>query len=70
MGDRRGPQARPEHSASYGVRIVPPVLDAMDLSHGLIEAPSDVAQVVPAIDEAYSASRPHCFLIGRSPEAP
>ena len=60
---------RPEKSASYGVRIVPPVLRAMELSHDLIEETGDVARVAPGIEQAYAASLPHCFLIGRSPEA-
>lgn len=61
------PDRAPEDSASYGVRIVRPVLDAMHLSHSLIEGPDDVAGLCPAIDAAYADSRPHVFLIGRAP---
>ncbi len=64
------PHLRPEESAAYGVRIVRPVLDAMQISHSLIEAPEDVDHIPQAIMAAYTASRPHIFLIGRSPEAP
>lgn len=64
------PHVHPDMSASFGVRIVRPVLDAMELSHSLIEEPDDVSHIVAAIDAAYAASRPHIFLIGRSPEAP
>jgi sulfopyruvate decarboxylase subunit alpha len=63
------PHLAPEQSAAYGVRIVRPVLDAMQLSHSLIEGPEDVDQVAPAIDAAYAASSPHIFLIGRAPVA-
>ncbi|MGI9394587.1 MAG: decarboxylase, partial [Boseongicola sp.] len=35
----------PNASASYGVRIVEPVLDAMGLSHSLIECPGDEAAI-------------------------
>lgn len=63
------PHLRPEESAAYGVRIIGPVLDAMELSHSLIEAPEDVDHVSQAIAAAYAACRPHIFLIGRSPEA-
>ncbi len=61
---------KPHESASYGVRIVQPILDVMQLSNSLIETPDDVEGIVPAIDRAYRTSAPHCFLIGRSPEAP
>lgn len=64
------PNLCPEESMSYGVRIIRPVLDAMQVSHGLIETPDDVDQIAPAVEAAYSESRPHIFLIGRSPEAP
>jgi len=62
------PHLKPEDSASFGVRIVPPILKAMQLSYSLIEEPDDVLQIVPQIDTAYHNSSPHCFLIGRSPE--
>jgi len=64
------PHLRPEASAAYGVRIIRPVLDAMQLSHSLIEEPEDAGHIQQAIVAAYAASRPHVFLIGRSPEAP
>ncbi len=64
------PHLFPEASSAYGVRIVRPVLDAMDLSHSLIENPGDEAHIAQAIDATYAASRPHVFLVGRSPEPP
>ena len=64
------PHRSPDDSASYGVRIVRPVLDAMQLSHSLIEAPEDVSQIRGAIENAYRRSKPHIFLMGRVPEAP
>ena len=63
------PHLHPDASGSYGVRIVRPVLDAMALSHSLIEVPKDVDHISHAIEAAYAQSRPHIFLIGRSPEA-
>ena len=59
----------PGQSDSYGVRIIQPVLDAMDLSHSLIEEPGDEAQIPAEIEAAYANSRPHIFLIGRPPVA-
>lgn len=64
------PHLPPHQSASYGVRIVQPVLDAMKLSHTLIESPGDGSRIAPAIEAAYAESRPHVFLVGRAPLAP
>lgn len=63
------PHLAPEQSAAYGVRIVRPVLDAMRLSHSLIEEPQDADHIPQAIAAAYADSRPHIFLVGRAPEA-
>lgn len=63
------PHLSPEDSAAYGVRIIRPVLDVMQLSHSLIEEPEDVGHIPQAIAAAYGASRPHIFLIGRPPES-
>jgi sulfopyruvate decarboxylase subunit beta len=62
------PAIYPDESAVYGVRIIRPVLDAMQLSHSLIEEPGDEANIPEHIEQAYAMSRPHIFLIGRSPE--
>lgn len=58
---------QPSESASYGVRIVQPVLDAMQISHRLIEEPVDVEHITADIENAYQTSSTHCLLIGRSP---
>lgn len=63
------PSVHPDQSTAYGVRIIRPVLDAMELSHSLIERPNDVGQIPNAIEKAYVTSQPHIFLIGRAPEA-
>jgi sulfopyruvate decarboxylase subunit alpha len=55
-----------ENSASYGVRIIPVVLDAMGLDRLVIETNKDVAHLAPAIDRAYTQSRPLVALIGRT----
>ena len=63
------PSVHPDQSAVYGVRIIRPVLDAMEVSHSLIENPDDVYQIPNVIERAYETSEPHIFLIGRAPEA-
>ncbi|MGB0629633.1 MAG: decarboxylase [Alphaproteobacteria bacterium] len=59
------PDRAPTESASFGVRIVEPVLAAMEIDHILIEGPEDVAQLPAAIDRAYETSRPMVALVGR-----
>ena len=65
----KDPAIHPDQSKAYGVRIIRPVLDAMELSHSLIETPDDVSEIPSAIKQAYATSRPHIFLFGRAPEA-
>jgi sulfopyruvate decarboxylase subunit alpha len=54
-------------SASYGVRIVPPILDVMALRHIGIEDDADTRKIAPAIDNAYETGDALCFLVGQSP---
>ena len=54
-------------SASYGVRIIPPILDAMALTHVGIETNTDTPRIEPAINNAYKTGDALCFLIGQSP---
>src|SRR4030088_4842 len=61
------PGVPPRQSKRYGVRIVEPILDAMGVAYHEIEEESDVAKIKPAIDPAYSDSRPVVLLIGRRP---
>ena len=62
------PDVHPDQSQVYGVRIVRPILDVMEISHSLIENPDDVDHIPDAISRAYENSQPHIFLIGRAPE--
>ena len=59
------PGVLPTQSKRYGIRIVEPVLDAMQIEHHLIEAPDDVEKVVPAIEAAYARSMPVVMLRSR-----
>ena len=61
------PGVPPQQSKRYGVRIVEPILDAMGIAYHEIEEESDVTKIKPAIDAAYSDSRPVVLLIGRRP---
>lgn len=61
------PDLLPEQSRSYGVRIVRPILDVMEIEHHLVQDADDCGLITPAIAQAYGESRPVCILIGRSP---
>ena len=61
------PKRKSAESASYGVRIIEPVLDAMQIPYRVIEEPADVAHIAGDIDAAYQQSRTFVFLIARAP---
>jgi sulfopyruvate decarboxylase subunit alpha len=61
------PGVLPENSKHYSIRITGPVLDAMGVEHHLIETDSDIGKVRPAIEGAYTLSRPVVLFIGGSP---
>ena len=57
----------PTQSKKYGVKIIEPILDAMGIEHHWVEQPGDTEKIVPAVEKAYSSSRPMALLIGREP---
>ncbi len=59
------PDRAPRESDSYGVRIIEPILEAMEIDHLLVESPGDVDRITPAIDRAYQQSRPLVVLFGK-----
>jgi len=61
------PGVPPLQSKRYGVRIVEPILDAMGFTYYEIEDEADVVKIRPAIEEAYTQSRPVVLLIGTRP---
>ena len=61
------PGVPPDKSKRYSIRITGPILDAMGVTHHLIETDADVAKIRPAIENAYAMSRPVVLFIGRSP---
>jgi sulfopyruvate decarboxylase TPP-binding subunit len=60
----------PRESKRYGVRIVEPILDIMGITHHLLDTDDDIDKIRPAIDDAYTRSRPVVLLVGRRPAAP
>ena len=55
----------PSKSAQNGVRIVEPILKAMDIPYCLLNHDSDSSAISKAIDSAYTVPRPLAFLIPR-----
>ena len=63
------PGVAPTKSGRYGVRIVEPILDAMGITHHLLETETDIPAIPKAIDWAYAESKPVVMLLGRRPTA-
>jgi len=63
------PGIPPRESKRYGVRIVEPILESMDVPYHEIEHNADLTRIRPAIDDAYENSHPVVLLIGRRPVA-
>src|SRR2546421_6849567 len=61
------PERKPAQSGRYGVRIIEPICEAMGIEHLLVSQDADVAKIGPAIEKAYSDSKPVAGLIGRRP---
>jgi len=61
------PGVPPTESPNYGIRVIEPVLDAMEMPHHLLETDDDLHLIKPAINAAYENSTPVTFLVGRSP---
>ena len=59
------PGVAPAKSKNFGVRMVEPILDAMNVPHALLEVMGDVRNIRPAIDKSYVDSYPTALLIGR-----
>ncbi|NIO08012.1 MAG: decarboxylase [Deltaproteobacteria bacterium] len=59
----------PTQSARYGLRIVEPILDVMEIEHHLIETTADTPKIKPAIEKAYLQTKPVVMLIGREPKS-
>ena len=53
----------PSESAQNGVRIVEPILKAMDIPYFVLNHDSDSSAISKAIDSAYTVPRPLAFLI-------
>jgi sulfopyruvate decarboxylase TPP-binding subunit len=61
------PDVPPSQSQKLGVKITEPILDALGITHHLIERDADAEKIGPAVEKAYGDSFPTAILIGREP---
>jgi sulfopyruvate decarboxylase subunit alpha len=61
------PDVAPTQSKKFGVKIIEPILDVMEIAHHLIESDADTKKIGPAIDKAFNDSFPVAMLIGKEP---
>ena len=62
------PELKSAESSSYGVRIIQPILDAMQINYRVIEEPEDVQHICEDVESAYRSSSIFVFIIARSPD--
>lgn len=56
----------PEENKKYSVRVVQPILRAMEVDHLCIETDAEITKLTDAIVQAYEKSRPVVVLLGAS----
>jgi sulfopyruvate decarboxylase TPP-binding subunit len=61
------PETPSRESARFGVRIIEPLLDVMGIAYHRIARDEDARLIAPAVDLAYTQSKPIAFLIERRP---
>jgi sulfopyruvate decarboxylase subunit alpha len=64
LGNKGG---SPRESQRFGLRIIEPLLELLDIPHHLIDTDADVRKITPAIVHAYETSQPVALLIARRP---
>ena len=57
----------PARSEKLGVRIMEPIMEAMALGYSVLDREADAGAIAATIAACYEASRPHVFLVARSP---
>jgi sulfopyruvate decarboxylase subunit beta len=61
------PDVAPSRSARSGVFAVEPMLDALGVSHRIVDVDADLEDCVVRIESAYRQSLPLALLLGRDP---
>lgn len=61
------PGQPPDRSDKLGLRILHPIIEAMQIEHTILDVEADASAIVDTIDRSYETSAPHVFLVTRSP---
>jgi len=61
------PGQPPGQSDKLGLRILLPVIEAMEIEHTILDLEADARAIADTIDRSYETSAPHVFLVTRSP---
>ena len=61
------PGQSPAQSDKLGLRILLPVIEAMEIEHTILDLEADASAIADTIDRSYETSAPHVFLVTRSP---
>lgn len=59
----------PRESKKFGLKIIAPILETMEIPYEVIGTDADIHKITPAIEHAYANSHPTAFLIARRPFA-
>jgi sulfopyruvate decarboxylase subunit beta len=57
----------PAASEKLGVRIMEPMMRSMGLDYTILDQEEDAAAMASTIEASYATSKPHVFLVARSP---
>ena len=61
------PGQSPAQSDMLGLRILHPIIEAMQIEHTILDVEADANTIVDTVNRAYETSAPHVFLVTRSP---
>lgn len=61
------PGQSPAQSDKVGLRMLPPVIESMEIEYTILDVEADATAIVDTIDRSYDTSAPHVFLVTRSP---
>ncbi len=65
---RHEPGIQPKDSTRYGVQIITPILDSMNIPYSYIEKNGEEQKISKIIKNAYKKCQPHIILIGGEPK--
>ena len=61
------PGQTPNRSDKLGLRILQPIIEAMEIEYTILDLETDAHAIAGTIDRSYASSAPHVFLVTRSP---